>query len=133
MQTPVSQLLGSAAPPLSAQMMHGSSEFPALYAVPSSYKSVGGSGDSFLLNSSPSLIRSPSIPVRFETSPPVSVSASQPGKTPDNSSRTHASLKVLIIICETVSGNIDHWHLELNFTLNMRVSTQCRTELSTLA
>jgi hypothetical protein len=31
-----------------------------------------------------------------------------------------------------VSGNIDHWHLALNFTPNMRGSTQCHTELATL-
>ena len=132
MQTPVSQLLGSAAPPLSAQMMHGSSEFPALYAVPPCYPSVGGYQVAYLLNSSPPLMRSPSIPVRCETSPPVLVSASHTGKTPDTVSRAHATPKILKTICETVSGNIDHWHLALNFTPNMRGRTQCRTELAIL-
>jgi hypothetical protein len=52
MQTPALNLLGAAGPPLLEQMMHGSSEFLALYAVPPCYPSVGGSGVSYLLNSS---------------------------------------------------------------------------------
>jgi hypothetical protein len=113
---------------LSSRVTHLNMQTPASHLL----GAAGGSGVSYLLNPSPPLDRSPSIPVRSETSPAFSGSALQSGKNPDNLSRAQASPKVLKTICDTITSNLDHWHLALNFTPNMRGRTKCRIELAAL-
>jgi hypothetical protein len=98
------------------------SHFLGLYAIPPVYLSQGSAGVAIMLNNSSSGVVGSINLVRSVTSPPSVIRAVS--KTPQTTSMitAQASSKILKMICETIQGNIDHWHLALEFKPNKPTS-----------
>ena len=107
------------------------SQIPGVYAVPPIYPSLGSSGIAHLLNNSPPSVGCPSTQslVRSLTCPPDAMSSVQSSK---DVSKAHATPTILKRICDTISGNLKHWNLALDFTPNKRGKIPCRKELAEL-
>ena len=108
------------------------SQIPGVYAVPSVYPSLGSSAIAHLLNNSPpSPVAGPSTQslIRSLTCPPDAGTSFQISK---DVSKAHATPAILKKICDTLSGNLKHWNLALDFTPNKRGKIPCRKELAEL-
>jgi hypothetical protein len=99
---------------------------PGPYAIPHVYLSQGIAGVEFMQNNSSSGVVGSTNLVLSVTSPPSVIRAVS--KTPQTTSmiRAQPSSTILKMICETIQGDIDHWHLALDFIPNKRGRTSCR-------
>jgi hypothetical protein len=105
------------------------SHIPGPYAIPPVNWSQGSAGVAFMQNNSSSGLVGSTNLVWSVTSPPSVIRSVS--KTPQTTSMiwAQASKKILKMICETIQGNVEHWHLALDFTPNKRCRTACRQEL----
>ena len=94
--------------------------------------SLGCSSITHLLNKSPPSLFGPSTQalVRSLKCPPDDVRSLQIPK--EHVTKAQTTPKILKTICETITGNIGHWNLALDFMPNKRGKTACRKELAEL-